>query len=120
MGWRWRDSRLWFKKNVDCDTKAVSEVGPRIVIGDDLLTMKRQQRSAPFLQLRVDRRLKFFVVRLVKCGVRRIQSGKRLRDVLRNRLGNNRINSEMRISERVNITRSSCDICWHVHEANAL
>src|SRR5262245_19256768 len=25
----------------------------------------------------------------------------------------------MRISERVNITCSPCDICWHVHKANA-
>src|ERR1051325_7658302 len=120
MGRRWRDSRLWFKKNVDINAKTVREVRPRIVICDDLLTMKWQQRSAPFLQLSVNRALELLVVRLVKCGIRRIQSGKRLRDVLCNRLGNNRINSEMRISERVNVTRSSCDICWRVHEANAL
>src|SRR5262249_40599901 len=25
----------------------------------------------------------------------------------------------MRITERVNVTRGSCDVCWHVHEANA-
>src|SRR5215471_16665608 len=84
-----------------------------------MLSMKRHHGGAPFLQLRVDGRLKFLVVCLVKCGIRRIQSGKRLRDVLCNRLCNNRINSEMRITERVNITRSPCDICWHVHEANA-
>src|SRR5215472_16322492 len=85
-----------------------------------MLPTKRQQCSAPFLQLRVDRGFKLLVVRLIKCGIGRIQSGKRLRDVLCNCLGNDRINGEMRITERMNVTGSSRDVCWYVHEPNAL
>src|SRR5215467_11098593 len=95
------------------------EVRPGIVISDNVLAMKRQQRSAPFLQLCVDRGFKLLVVSLIKCSIGRIQSGKRLRDMLCNCLGNDRINGEMRIAERMNVTGSSRDVCWYVHKPNA-
>ena len=102
------------------NTEAVREVWPRIVIGDDVLAFERQHGGAPFLQLRVDRRLKFLVVRFVKCGVRRIERGKRLRDMLRDRLGDDRIDSEMRIAKRMHVARGARDVRRHVHETDAL
>ena len=102
------------------NAKAVREVWPRIVIRDDVLAFKRQHGGAPFLQLRVDGRLEFLVVRFVKCGVRRIESGKRLRNMLRDRFRDDRIDREMRIAERMHVARGARDVRRHVHEADAL
>src|SRR5215831_20674614 len=79
---RGRNARLWFEENIDIQSKAMREVRPGIVISDNVLAMKRQQRSAPFLQLCVDRGFKLLVVSLIKCSIGRIQSGKRLRNML--------------------------------------
>src|SRR5215472_18050862 len=114
MGRRWRDSRLWFKKNVDVKAKTVREVRPRIVIRYDVLSVKRQHSRAPLLQLRIDSRLKLLVVPIIKCRVRWVEGGKRLGDVLSNCFRNDRIHREMRIAERVHIAGRARDICWHV------
>src|SRR5207244_2100897 len=82
MRGRRRNSRLWLEKEIDVEAKTVREVRPRIMIGRYMLTAKRQQGCAPFLQLSVNSRFEFLVVRFVKCGVWRIERGKRLRDML--------------------------------------
>src|SRR5436309_116712 len=120
MRGRRRNSRLWFEKEIDVEAETVREVRPRIMICRYMLTAKRQQGCAPFLQLSVNSRFEFLVVRFVKSGVRRIERGKRLRDMLSNRLRDDRIDSEMRIAERMHITRGARDVCGHVHEANSL
>ena len=40
--------------------------------------------------------------------------------MLRDRLRDDRIDSEMRIAERVHVARGARDICGHVHETNSL
>src|SRR5207245_9773945 len=90
------------------------------MISHNMLAFERQHGRAPFLQLRVDGGLEFLVVRLVESGVRWIESGKRLCNVLRNRFGDDRVSREMWITERVHVTCGACDICGHVHEANSL
>src|SRR6516162_5245699 len=85
-----------------------------------MLAVKRQQGCAPFLQLSVNSRFELLIVRFVKSGVRRIESGKRLRDMLRNSLRDDRIDGEMRITERMHVTGGPCDVCGYVHEANSL
>src|SRR5438309_4453945 len=90
------------------------------MISHNMLAFERQHGRAPFLQLRVDGGLEFLVVRLVESGVRWIESGKRLCNVLRNRFGDDRVSREMWITERVHVTGGACDICGHVHEANSL
>src|SRR6266446_3083388 len=120
MRGRRRNSRLWFEKEIDVEAKTVREVRPRIMICSYMLTAKRRQGCAPFLQLSVNSRFEFLVVRFVKSGVRRIKSGKRLRDMLSNRLGDDWIDSEMRITERMHITRGARHIRRHVHEVNSL
>src|SRR5438094_2877544 len=90
------------------------------MISDNMLAFEWRHGRAPFLQLRVDGGLEFLVVRLVESGVGWIESGKRWRDVLRNRFGDDRVNREVRVAQRMHVTSSACDICGHVHEANSL
>src|SRR5438876_1057620 len=90
------------------------------MISDNMLAFERQHGRAPFLQLRVDGGLEFLVVRLVESGVGWIESGKRLRNVLSDRLSNDWINREVRVAKRMHVTGRTCDICGHVHEANSL
>ena len=73
--------------------EAMGEVRPRIVIGDDVLAFERQHGCAPFLELGVDRRFELLVVRVVGRGVRRIDGANDLRDVLRDRLGDDRVDA---------------------------
>src|SRR5438093_4095522 len=120
MRWRRRNARLRLEEDVDVNSETVCEIRPRIVISHDLLAFEWRHGRAPFLQLRVDGGLELFVVRLVECCVRRIESGKRLGNMLRNRLRDDRIDSEMRITKRMHVTRSARHICRHVHEANSL
>src|SRR5438552_1027909 len=120
MRGRRRNSRLWFEKEIDVEAETVREVRPRIMICRHMLPAKRQQGCAPFLQLSVNSRFEFLVVRFVKCGVWRIESGKRLRDMLSNRFRDDWVDSEMRIAERMHITRGARHIRRHVHEVNSL
>src|SRR6266404_7111149 len=90
------------------------------MISHNMLAFERQYGRAPFLQLRVDRSLEFLVVRLVESGVRWIESGKRLRDVLSNRLRDNRVSREMWITQRMHVSRSARHICGHIHKTNSL
>src|SRR6266496_4217305 len=117
---RGRNSGLWFEEEINIEAKTMREVRPRIVIRHDVLSTKRQQRRAPFLQLRIDRRLEFFVVRFVKRSIRRVQSGKRLRNMLSNRLRDDRVDSKVRIAERMHVTCGACGVRRHVHQANTL
>src|SRR5438034_9388010 len=90
------------------------------MISHNMVAFEWRHGRAPFLQLRVDGGLEFLVVRLVESGVGWIESGKRLRDVLRNRFGDDRVNREVRVAQRMHVTSSACDICGQVHEANSL
>src|SRR5262249_22523901 len=120
MRGRRRDSRLWFEKEIDVEAETVREVRPRIMICCHVLAVKRQQRCTPFLQLGVDGRFELLVVSFVKCGIYRIESGKRLRNMLSNRLRNDRIDSEMWITERMHITGGARDVRGYIHEPNPL
>ncbi len=91
------------------------EVGPGIVIGDDVLSFKRQQGRAPFLKLGIDGGFEFFVVRVVDSGVGWVDRGKRLRDVLRDRFGNDWVDSEMWIAQRVHVASGTRHIRRHIH-----
>src|SRR5260370_4682195 len=96
------------------------EVRPRIVISNDMLVFERKHPPAPFLQFRVNGRFELFVIAVVKCRVRRIEGSKRLRDVLRYRFGNDRIDREVRIAKRVNIAGSAGRGCRDIHQTNSL
>src|SRR5204863_594743 len=100
---RRRNSRLWFEENINVNPEAVRKIWPRIVIGGDMLTLKFLHDRAPSLQFRVDRCFELLVVRVVKSRISGIDRGERLRNMLRDRFGDNRIDREMRIAERVNI-----------------
>ena len=54
------------------------------------------------------------------CHIRRIEGGKRLRDMLSDRFCDYWIDRKMRIAERVHVPRGACDVCGHVHETNSL
>ena len=82
MGWRWRDAGLGLEKSFNREGKAVREIDPRIVVGGEWLAFVGKQRATPILELCVDRRLELCVVRLVACGIRRIDCGEGLRDML--------------------------------------
>src|ERR1051325_470251 len=120
MRGRGRNSRLWFEKEIDVQAETVREVRPRIMICRHMLTLERQQRCAPFLQLSVNSRFELLVVRFVECCVRRIERGKRLRDMLSNSLGDDWIDCEVRITERMHVARGAGDVCGHIHETNSL
>src|ERR1022692_106135 len=100
---RRRNARFRFEEDVDVQTEAMREINPRIVIGDDVLAFERQHGSAPFLQLGVDGRFKFFVVRFVNRRISRIDCRECLCNVLRHRFGNDRVSHEMWIAERVDV-----------------
>ena len=96
------------------------EVRPRIVIGDDVLSLERQHGRAPLLELRVDGRFELFVVRVIGRGVRRIHRAERLRDVLRDGLGDDRVDDKMGIAEGVDVASGAGRAGGHVHQAHAL
>src|SRR5437667_1204736 len=83
-------------------------------------SLDRNIGPAPFLQLRVNGGLEFLVVRLVESGVRWIESGKRLRNVLGDRFGDDRVNREVRVAKRMHVTRGARDVRRYVHETNSL
>ena len=85
-----------------------------------MLTLKFLHDRAPSLQFRIDRCFELLVVRVVKSRIRGIDRGERLRNMLRDRFGDNRIDREMRIAERVNIAGSARDVGRHIHQTNSL
>src|SRR5438874_661151 len=117
---RRRNAGLWLEKDIDVQAKTVSEIWPRIVISNDMLPFERQHRRSPFLKFSVNRGFELFVVGVVGGGVRGINRRKRLRDVLGDRFGNNRVDGKMRITERMHISGRARQYGWDFHQMDSL
>ena len=120
MRWRRWNPRLRFEENVDIETESVGEIRPRIVVGDEALALVGQQFCTPFLELGVDRFLEFFFVRLISCGMARIDRRKGVRDMLRDGFRNNRVDHEVRITHRVDIAGRASERRWDFQKPDPL
>jgi len=72
------------------------------------------------LELGVDRFLEFFFVRLISCGMARIDRRKGVRDMLRDGFRNNRVDHEVRITHRVDIAGRASERRWDFQKPDPL
>ena len=115
---RRRNAGFWFKEVDNLKSKALFEVGPFVVIGNDLCALERERLQSPFPDFFIKPIVEFLQVLLIVGLVLGINADKAFVDILCDGFPVRGVEPVMRIAIDVDISLCAADAGWYLKQRN--